>query len=98
MHETNTKNPIDFPQPIDFPEHPFEELLYNSGLIAQGGWDELDPYQRDCIIQLVQLVAKDCVQQLEQMPVYYKAEPHATVEINTISDCIRTILERYCVG
>jgi hypothetical protein len=89
MHQTNTTNPI------DFPHHPFEDLLYNSGLIAQGGWDELDPYQQECVKHLVQLVARDCATQLALLPMQHLEEPQATVELNTISDCIRTILERY---
>ena len=89
MHETNTQNPI------DFPHHPFEDLLYSSGLIAQGGWDELDPYQQECVKHLVQLTARDCATQLALLPTNYNTEPQATVELNAISDCIRTILERY---
>lgn len=54
MHLTNTDNPVAFPQ------HPFDNLLYLSGLTAQGGWEDMDPYQRDCVQLLVQLTAKHC--------------------------------------
>ncbi len=84
MHQTNTTNPV------DFPHHPFEDLLYNSGLIAQ-----LDPYQQECVKHLVQLTARDCATQLALLPMQHLEEPQATVELNAISDCIRTILERY---
>jgi hypothetical protein len=44
----------------NLPEYPGDNLLYLSGLTAHGGWDELDDYQRDCVIQLIQLTAKHC--------------------------------------
>lgn len=42
-----------------------ESLLYNSGLTAQGGWEELDSYQRDCVLKLVELTVNACVDKLE---------------------------------
>ena len=38
-----------------------ENLLYCSGLTAQGGWDQLDQYQRDCVVKLVELTVCECV-------------------------------------
>ena len=37
-----------------------EEILYESGLTAQGCWDELDDYARDGIVRAIQLTAKGC--------------------------------------
>lgn len=37
-----------------------EEIIYQSGLIAQGCWDELDSYAKDGIIRAIQLTAKGC--------------------------------------
>jgi hypothetical protein len=51
MSPTNTQN---------LPQYPLDNLLYLSGLTAQGGWDELDAYQRDCVVQLVQFTARRC--------------------------------------
>jgi hypothetical protein len=42
-----------------------ENLLYNSGLTAQGGWDTLDQYQRDCVVKLVELTVHECVALVE---------------------------------
>ncbi len=40
----------------------FENLLYESGLTAQGCWDELDDYAREAIIRFGRLVVQDCIQ------------------------------------
>lgn len=37
-----------------------EDIIYSSGLIAQGCWDELDDYAKDNIILAIQLAAKEC--------------------------------------
>lgn len=37
-----------------------EDLLYSSGLTAQGCWDELDQYARDAVIRAIQFTAKEC--------------------------------------
>jgi hypothetical protein len=42
-----------------------ENLLYSSGLTAQGGWDALDTYQRDCVVKLVELTVRECVDKIE---------------------------------
>lgn len=39
----------------------FENLLYESGLIAQGCWDELDTYAQEAIIKFGQLIVRDCI-------------------------------------
>ena len=36
-----------------------EDIIYSSGLIAQGCWDELDDYARDSIVRAIQLAAKE---------------------------------------
>ena len=38
-----------------------EDLLYASGLTAQGCWDEMDNYDHEAINKLVKLVAKECM-------------------------------------
>lgn len=37
-----------------------EEIIYSSGLTAQGCWDELDNYARDAIVRAIQMAAKEC--------------------------------------
>lgn len=40
----------------------FEELMYRSGLTAQGCWDQMDQYNRDAIIRFAQLIVDEsCV-------------------------------------
>ena len=43
----------------------FEELLYRSGLTAQGCWDELDAYTRETIIRFGELVVRECAIQIQ---------------------------------
>lgn len=38
----------------------FDDLLYLSGLTAQGCWDQMDTYDHAAIRRLVQLVAQRC--------------------------------------
>lgn len=39
----------------------FENLLYQSGLTAQGCWDQLDEYALEGIERLARLVIEDCI-------------------------------------
>jgi len=39
-----------------------EHCLYQSGLTAQGCWDELDDYARECIEKFAELIVKECMQ------------------------------------
>jgi hypothetical protein len=38
----------------------FDDQLYQSGLTAQGCWDELDSYAREAIARFGQLVVNEC--------------------------------------
>lgn len=40
----------------------FENLLYESGLTAQGCWDELDEYAQAAIMRFGRLIVKDCIE------------------------------------
>ena len=42
-----------------------ENLLYCSGLTAQGGWDQLDSYQQQCVLKLVELTVCECITLVE---------------------------------
>ena len=38
-----------------------EELMYKSGLTAQGSWDDMDDYDRSAIEHLSELVIEECL-------------------------------------
>lgn len=37
-----------------------DDILYESGLVAQGCWDELDEYDREAIVTAIKLTAQRC--------------------------------------
>jgi hypothetical protein len=43
-----------------------EHCLYKSGLTAQGCWDELDDYARECIEKFAELIVQECVATLKK--------------------------------
>jgi hypothetical protein len=45
----------------------FDELLYLSGLTAQGSWDNMDDYDRKAIQRLFELTVLDCVNQVTKL-------------------------------
>ena len=38
-----------------------EELMYHSGLVADGCWNELDEYDRQAILRFGELIVKECI-------------------------------------
>jgi len=40
----------------------FENCLYQSGLTAQGCWDELDTYTKDAIEKFAELIIRECAE------------------------------------
>jgi hypothetical protein len=38
----------------------FEQLMYEAGLTAQGSWDEMDSYDQEAILKLVELIVREC--------------------------------------
>ena len=38
----------------------FNDLIYQSGLIADGCWDELDTYTQEAIERLIELTVREC--------------------------------------
>ena len=40
----------------------FDELMYQSGLTAQGCWDEMDEYDRTAIMKFAELIVKECAE------------------------------------
>ena len=47
--------------------------------------------------RFAELLVRECIDALDQIPVYYKNENDREIERNTISDCIRAIEERFGV-
>ena len=39
-----------------------EDLMYHSGLTAQGCWDEMDTYDRKAIEKFAELIVKECIE------------------------------------
>jgi hypothetical protein len=37
-----------------------EDLMYHSGLTAQGCWDEMDDYDKQAIEKFAELIVKEC--------------------------------------
>ncbi len=48
-----------------------EHCLYESGLTAQGCWDELDDYAKQSIQRFAELIVRECINKIEthQIPV-----------------------------
>lgn len=40
----------------------FDELMYQSGLTAQGCWDHMDEYDRTAIMKFAKLIVKECAE------------------------------------
>ena len=38
----------------------FEDLLYRAGLTAQGSLNQMDKYDQDAILRLIELTIRDC--------------------------------------
>ncbi len=53
-----------------------ENLLYQSGLTAQGCWDELDDYAREGIERFAQLIVRECAAYM------YDKYPNTRYEVN----------------
>ena len=42
-----------------------EDLMYKSGLTAQGCWDEMDDYDKQAIEKFAELIVKECMNVLD---------------------------------
>lgn len=62
------------------------ELMYEAGLTAEGGWDELDEYNQEAVLRLIRLV----VYRATYLAAVY-ADPHEQ------SSGIRTALNHFGV-
>ena len=51
-----------------------EDLLYESGLIAQGCWEDLDTYTQEAIEQLVIIAVRECANLADEAEPYKAAD------------------------
>jgi hypothetical protein len=59
----------------------FENLLYESGLTAQGCWEELDSYAQNAIEKFAKLIVKECIDTVLDCSVEYTTRPQVAIEI-----------------
>jgi hypothetical protein len=43
-----------------------DELMYRSGLTAQGCWDNMDEYDRTAVLKFAELIVRECADVIEQ--------------------------------
>lgn len=43
----------------------FDDLMYQSGLTAQGCWDHMDEYNRTAIMKFAELIVQECAKQVD---------------------------------
>ena len=48
-----------------------QDLMYHSGLTAQGCWDEMDEYDKQAIEKFAELIVKECVDICDQVQWQY---------------------------
>ena len=58
----------------------FEDLMYHSGLVASGCWDQLDTYDRQAIEKFGELIVQKCLQMIANEANQY-ANPVWAVEL-----------------
>lgn len=73
-----------------------ESLMYESGLTADGCWNEMDAYDRGAIERLIELVVKDCIGIVECIPAGYK-DYRDQIEDAFRRDCIEEMKFKYGV-
>ena len=44
-----------------------EDLMYQSGLTAQGCWDKMDDYDHDAIVKLAELIVREGAKQVNHI-------------------------------
>ena len=61
-----------------------DDLMYQSGMTAQGCWDEMDSYQQEAIMKLSQLIAKECMNVIVQNRAYASQHKWPAVELANV--------------
>jgi predicted glycosyltransferase involved in capsule biosynthesis len=55
------------------------------------------PSQDEVFEKFARLLLQECIDTLDQLPVYYKNENDREIERNTITDCIEAIEQKFGV-
>lgn len=73
-----------------------DELMYQSGITADGCWDEMDDYDRNAIETLIRLVINDCIATVENMSPGYN-DYRNQIEDAFRNDCVTEMKFKYGV-
>ena len=52
-----------------------QDLMYHSGLTAQGCWDEMDDYDKQAIEKLAELIVRECAAEADKQTIYCRGIP-----------------------
>jgi len=52
-----------------------DDLMYASGLTAQGCWDEMDEYNRIAIMKFAELIVRECAAEADKQTIYCRGVP-----------------------
>ena len=53
-----------------------QDLMYHSGLTAQGCWDEMDEYEKQAIEKFAELIVQECLDIVNRKEYsYHEADP-----------------------
>ena len=68
-----------------------DDILYESGLTAQGCWEQLDSYAKECIIKAIELAKEDTKKTCESIAVAWDNTRPDTNYGRCIANIIRSI-------
>ena len=74
-----------------------EHCLYQSGLTAQGCWDELDDYARECIEKFAELIVQDIINTALVKARWYQEVEKDDNTVMALCDLVKDIREEYGV-
>ena len=58
-------NDLKFTTAGNYMDSKMDDLMYRSGLTADGCWDEMDSYDKEAIEKFGKLIVLDCIKELE---------------------------------
>ena len=92
-------NDLKFTTAGNYMDSKMDDLMYQSGLTADGCWDEMDSYDKEAIERFGMLIVQDCIKELE---ISRRCDPYTgnlyDCEYNTcIDDQINVLKERFGV-
>jgi len=64
----------------------FEDLMYHSGLVASGCWDQLDTYDRQAVEKFGELIVQKCLQMIANEANQYDNPVWAVELMNDIDE------------